>query len=230
VVEQVLLASGALDGVPEGAAHANLATISVALADRLEAAFRDRGAGYVAAPVVGRPDAAAMGRLHVLLAGAPEATARVRPLLELVGQAVWPLGDRASLANVVKLACNLSIASTIETLGEAGALAKAYGVDPALLYDVMTGTIFGSPVYRTYSQIIAEGRFDPAGFALSLGLKDVRLALQAGEARHAPLPLASLLRDHFIEAIAAGDQDKDWAALAELALRKAGLAGPDRAG
>lgn len=224
VVEEVLLTPGRLEAIPEGVAHVNLATISVALADRLEAAFRDRGASYVAAPVLGRPDVAAQGQLHVLLAGAPEAAAKVRPVIELFAKAVWPLGDQASRANVVKLACNFAIASTIETLGEAGALAKAYGVEPAALYEVMTGTLFGSPVCKTYARIIAEGRFSPAGFAMPLGLKDVRLALQAGEARHAPLPLASVLRDQFIEAIAMGDRDKDWAALSQLCLRKAGLA------
>jgi 3-hydroxyisobutyrate dehydrogenase-like beta-hydroxyacid dehydrogenase len=157
------------------------------------------------------------------LAGPPEAAAKARPLIETFAREVWPLGETASHANVVKLACNFTIASTIETLGEAATLAKAYGVETATLYEVMIGTLFGSPVYKTYSKIIADGRFSPAGFAMPLGLKDVRLALAAGEARHAPLPLASLLRDHFLQAIATGDKDKDWAALSQLALRNAGL-------
>ncbi len=87
----------------------------------------------------------------------------------------------------------------------------------------MTGTLFAAPAYKTYAPIIAEGRFSPPGFKLPLGLKDVRLAMQAGEAKHTPLPLASLLRDHFIEAIAAGEGDKDWSALSTVAFRQAGL-------
>jgi 3-hydroxyisobutyrate dehydrogenase-like beta-hydroxyacid dehydrogenase len=223
VVEEVILASGALDQARAGTVHVSLATLSVALAQKLEALHLEKGLGYVAAPVLGRPDVAAAGGLNVLVAGAPDAVARVRPLLDLFAKAVWPLGDEAYRANVVKLACNFSIASMIETLGEAGALAKAYGVEPAALYEVMTGSLFAAPAYKTYAPLIAEGRFTPAGFKLPLGLKDVRLALQAGEAKHTALPIASLLRDHFIEAIAAGDGDKDWSALGGAAFRRAGL-------
>jgi 3-hydroxyisobutyrate dehydrogenase-like beta-hydroxyacid dehydrogenase len=222
-VEQTILQSGALDDAPAGAIHVNVATISVALAQRLEQAHADKGLGYVASPVLGRPDVAAAGELNALVAGPPEAVAKVRPLIELFAKAVWPVGDEAHKANVVKLACNFALASMIETLGEAGALAKAWGVEPETLYGVMTGTLFAAPAYQTYAPIIVEQRFTPPGFKLPLGLKDVRLALQAGEAKHAPLPVASLLRDHFIEAIAAGDGEKDWSALSEVAFRKAGL-------
>jgi 3-hydroxyisobutyrate dehydrogenase-like beta-hydroxyacid dehydrogenase len=86
----------------------------------------------------------------------------------------------------------------------------------------MTGTLFAAPAYKTYSDIIAHERFTPPGFKLPLGLKDVRLALAAGEAQHTPLPIASLLRDHFIEAIALGDGEKDWSALAAGAFRRGG--------
>src|SRR5262249_7341215 len=123
----------------------------------------------------------------------------------------------------VKLACNFSLAAMIETLGEAGALAKAHGVEPAALYEVMTGTLFAAPAYRTYASLVAGQRFTPAGFKLPLGLKDVRLTRQAGEAKHAPLPIASLLRDQFLAAISAGDGEKDWSALAGMAFRNAGL-------
>jgi 3-hydroxyisobutyrate dehydrogenase-like beta-hydroxyacid dehydrogenase len=221
-VESAVLESGALEAARPGCIHVNLATISVALAEGLEAAHRARGLGYVAAPVLGRPDAAAAAQLNVLCAGAPDAVALVRPLLDLIGRAVWPLGDAARQANVVKLACNFALASMIETLGEAGALANAYGVEPAALYEVMTGTLFNAPAYKTYSALIAERRFEPAGFALPLGLKDVRLALAAGDAAQAPLPIASALRDAFLEALAMGDGHKDWSALASGAFRRGG--------
>jgi 3-hydroxyisobutyrate dehydrogenase-like beta-hydroxyacid dehydrogenase len=222
VIEQVVLGSDALDRARGGLVFVNLATVSVAFAQRLTAMMAERSLGYVAAPVLGRPDVAAAGALNVLCAGAPEAVERVRPLLEAFAKAVWPLGDEPFRANVVKLACNFALAGMIETLGETAALAKAYGVEPADLYAVMTGTLFAAPAYKTYSEIIAGAKFSPAAFKLPLGLKDVRLALAAGESEHVPLPLASLLRDHFIEAIAHGDQDKDWAALAEGAFRRSG--------
>ncbi|MDB5419590.1 MAG: 6-phosphogluconate dehydrogenase NAD-binding [Phenylobacterium sp.] len=222
VIEEVILASGALDQARPGLVHVNLATVSVAFAQRMEAEHARRGLGYVAAPVLGRPEVAAKGQLNVLCAGPPDAVARVQPLLEAFAARVWPLGDEAHRANVVKLACNFALASMIETLGEAGALVRGYGVAPAALYEVMTGSLFASPAYKTYGPLIAEGRFTPPGFKLPLGQKDMRLALAAGEAVHTPLPLASLLRDHFIEAIAQGDGDKDWSALALGAFRRAG--------
>ena len=223
-VEQVILATGALVAARRGMVHVNLATVSLALARRLADLHAERGLAYVAAPVLGRPDVAAAGQLHVLCAGPAEAVARVRPLLETFGRQVWPLGEDPVRANAVKLSCNFMLASMIETLGEAAALASAYGVPPADLFGVATGTLFAAPAYKTYSDIIAARRFEPAGFKVPLGLKDVRLALQAGEARDTPLPIASLLRDHFIAAIANGDADKDWAALAEGAFKRAGRA------
>ncbi len=220
VIEAAILESGALDQARKGLIHVNLATVSVAFAQQMVEAHMARGLAYVAAPVLGRPDVAAAGLLNGLCAGPPAAVAKVRPLLEEFTRAVWPLGDDPVRANVVKLACNFALASMIETLGEAGALVAAYGVEPGDLFEIMTGTLFAAPAYKTYSEIIAGARFTPAGFKLLLGLKDVRLALQAGEARDTPLPIASLLRDHFIEAIATGNADKDWSALAAGAFRR----------
>ena len=222
-LREVLVDSGALDRAAPGLVHVNMATVSVALAQELAALHAARGLGYVAAPVFGRPEAAAAGGLHVIAAGAPEAVARVKPLLEAVGASYWPLGDAPERANVVKLAGNFTLASMIETLGEVGALAKAWGVEPADAFEVLTSTLFAAPAYKTYAPMIAEGRFEPAAFKLPLGQKDVRLALEAGEARNVSLPIASLLRDHFIEAVAAGDGEKDWSALGGGAFRRAGL-------
>jgi 3-hydroxyisobutyrate dehydrogenase-like beta-hydroxyacid dehydrogenase len=218
VIEALIVESGALDEAREGLVHVNLATISAALARRMDDLHRARGLAYVAAPVLGRPDVAAAGQLNGLCAGAPGAVAIARPLLEEFTRAVWPLGDDPVRASVVKLACNFALASMIETLGEAGALVAGYDVAPADLYAIMTGTLFAAPAYNTYAEIIAGA----PGFKLPLGLKDVRLALQAAEARDTPLPIGSLLRDHFIESIANGDGEKDWAALAAGAFRRSG--------
>jgi 3-hydroxyisobutyrate dehydrogenase-like beta-hydroxyacid dehydrogenase len=223
-IEQAILAPGALDRARKGLIHVNLATISLALARRLTELHAERELVYVAAPVLGRPDVAAAGELNVLCAGEATAAAHGRPLLQIFAKGVWPLGEDPVRANAVKLACNFALASMIETLGEAAALVSAYGVEPADLFGVMTGTLFAAPAYKTYADIIANRRFTPAGFSAPLGLKDVRLALQAAEARHTPLPVASLLRDRFIEAIALGGADRDWSVLAEGAFRNAGRA------
>jgi 3-hydroxyisobutyrate dehydrogenase-like beta-hydroxyacid dehydrogenase len=222
VVESVVLNSGALDAAKPGAIHVNVATISVALADRLERLHRDRGLSYVAAPALGRPDVAAAGNLIVLAAGETVAVDRVRPLLALFARRIFPMGEQSSRANVVKLACNFALAAMLETLGEAGALAATNGVAPETLFEVMTETVF--PAYKTYAPLITERRFRPASFALPLGFKDVRLALQAAEAKHAAMPIASVLHDQFLAAIAHGDSELDWSALSMVAFRAAGLA------
>jgi 3-hydroxyisobutyrate dehydrogenase-like beta-hydroxyacid dehydrogenase len=222
VVESVVLNSGALDAAKPGAIHVNVATISVALADRLERLHRDRGLSYVAAPVLGRPDVAAAGNLIVLAAGETVAVDRVRPLLALFARRIFPMGEQSSRANVVKLACNFALAAMLETLGEAGALAATNGVAPETLFEVMTETVF--PAYKTYAPLITERRFRPASFALPLGFKDVRLALQAAEAKHAAMPIASVLHDQLLAAIAHGDSELDWSALSMVAFRAAGLA------
>ena len=222
-VREVILDRGLLQGVRKGLVHVVSSTISVALARELEAAHEKAGIGYVAAPVLGRPDVAAAGALNVLAAGRPDAVARIQPLLEAFGARIWPIGEAPHLANVAKLACNFSLAAAIETMAEAFALARRHDLEPRILMEVFTGSLFAAPVYKTYGPMIVEQRFEPAGFKLPLGLKDVRLALEAGEAAGAPLPFASILRDNFVDAISHGDADKDWSAIAAVAMRRAGL-------
>ena len=219
----VLIEQGALERLPRGAVCVNLATVSVAAAKELSRLAGERGLGYVAAPVFGRPEVAASARLNIVVAGEAAAVARVRPALEAIGERIWPVGSEPERANVVKLAGNFMIASALETMGEAAALARAHGVTAQQLLEVLTGTLFAAPVYQGYGRLIAEQRYTPAGFALALGLKDVRLALQAGEGAHVPMPFASVLRDRFLEAVAAGESDHDWSSIAELSARHAGM-------
>lgn len=222
-IRDVIVAPGALDRAAKGLVHIVSSTVSVGFAEALEDIHRKAGVGYVSAPVLGRPDVAAKGELNVLAAGAPDAVERVRPALEAFGKQVWPIGERPHLANVAKLSINFMLAAAIETMAEAFTLAEKHGVDRHQLLDVITGTLFAAPAYKTYGAFVADRQFEPANFKLTLGLKDVRQAQQAGEAVGAPMPIASLLRDNFIDAVAHGDGDKDWAALAGVAIRRAGL-------
>ena len=222
-LREVMIGAAALDRAPRGLVHASMSTISVALAEDLAARHRQRGISYVAAPVFGRPDAAEAGKLNILAAGDEAAIDRLQPLLDVMGQRTWRLGAEPQRANACKLAGNLMIACAIEAMGEAAALGRAYGVAPSDLLDILTGTLFASPVYKGYGGSISAARYEPAGFKLRLGLKDVRLALQAAEAKNVPLASASAIRDNLLEAMAAGDGDKDWSALAEVSSRRAGL-------
>ncbi|KSW23095.1 MULTISPECIES: NAD(P)-dependent oxidoreductase [unclassified Pseudomonas] len=220
----VLLDSGALDSARPGLIHLSMATLSVALVGELAERHRQRDVAFIAAPVFGRTDVAAAGKLNILAAGPAEAIAEVQPLLDLMGQKTWPLGDDPLSAAAVKIAGNFMIASAIEAMGEASALAKGFGVVPAQLLEIMGSTLFNAPVYRNYGALIAEQRYEPAAFRLVLGLKDVGLALAAGQSRHVPLPFASVLRDNLLEAVAQGDGERDWAALAQVAMRRSGQA------
>ena len=222
-VRSVILDQGVLEAAPPGLIHINLTTVSVALAREFAELHRERNIGYVAAPVFGRPDAAAAGKLNVVVAGDPEAVQRAQPALAAVGQKVWSVGDRAESANAVKVAGNFMIAAAIESMGEAVALTRAHGIGAKEFLDILTNTLFAAPVYQGYGAMIAAERYKPAGFEVTLALKDIRLALSAAEAVNVPMPFASILRDSLLEVIASGASDKDWAALAELAARRAGL-------
>jgi 3-hydroxyisobutyrate dehydrogenase-like beta-hydroxyacid dehydrogenase len=222
-VREVFFDGGLLDAMDPGTVHVNHATISVALARQLADEHAKRGLGYIAAPVFGRPDVAAAGKLNMLVAGAPGVVEKVRPLLEIMASRLWPMGDDPARANVVKLAGNFMIVSAIESLAEASVLARAYGVDAADFVEMMTSTLFAAPVYQIYGKAMAEQRFTPPGFALPLGLKDVMLAQDAAHAEQVPMPLAGVLRDSLTEALADGAEGMDLAALARVAERRANL-------
>jgi 3-hydroxyisobutyrate dehydrogenase-like beta-hydroxyacid dehydrogenase len=212
-----------LDGAPQGLVHVNLATISVALARELDARHRGRGLGYVAAPVFGRPEAAGAGRLTIVAAGEPAAIARVEPLLDVIGQRIWVMGTEPERANVVKLAGNFILAVAVEAMAEASAMAWRHRIAPADLLDVLTNGVFTGPAYRLYGALIAKEQYEPAGFRLSLMLKDIRLALAAADATGVPMPLADVVYEALLQAVAYGHADSDLAALAAVAARRACL-------
>jgi 3-hydroxyisobutyrate dehydrogenase-like beta-hydroxyacid dehydrogenase len=211
-----------LDHAPRGLIHVNMATISVALAEELAHDHAARGLQYVAAPVMGRPDVAAAAKLTIIAAGPAEAIDRVQPAFDAIGQKTWRLGSLPQHANVVKLAANFTLASAVETLGEAAALVAGHGVAAQDYLDVITSSAFPGPVYQGYGKMIAEARYEPALFKARLGLKDVRLALAAGDAISTPLPIASVVRDSLLDAVAHGDGEKDFAVLGKVAARRAG--------
>lgn len=219
----VLGGSGLLAGLEKGAVHVSSSTLSVALSERLAEAHAKAGQRYVSAPVFGRPEAAEAKQLWVVAAGAKADVERCRPLLEALGRGLSVLGERASSANVVKLSGNFLIASMIEALGESFALARKSGVEPQVFLELFQSVFARSPIFERYAVLIAHEQYEPAGFKLRLGLKDVRLVLEAAGAAQVPMPLASLLHDHYLGGVARGRGDLDWSALGALAAERAGL-------
>ncbi len=215
--------SGVLSSLRKDSIHVSLSTISVALSDRLSAEHAKAGQQFVAAPVFGRPEAAESAKLSVVAAGPSASVERCKPLFESMGPKLLVVGERPSMANVVKLCGNFLIATVLESLAESLTFARKSGVDPQMLLDFLTTTMFTAPVYKSYGELIVQGKHEPAGFALPLGLKDVRLVLQAAESAGVPMPIASVLRDRFITALARGNQDKDWSVIGRVAAEDAGL-------
>lgn len=222
-VEAVVYGDGGLlESLAKGAVHVSSSTISVALSKRLASDHACVGQRYLSAPVFGRPDAAAAGKLFVIAAGAPGVVESVSPLFDAVGQRTFDMGEQPEAANLVKLSGNFLIMSVIESLGEALALVGKGGIDKRQYLEMLTSTLFSAPVYKTYGTLIIEDKFEPAGFAASLGQKDIRLALAAAEELKVPLPVASLLRDRFLSLLAQGGDELDWSAIGRLAVRDAG--------
>ena len=221
--EAVVFGDGGVLSSPGKPIHVSMSTISLALADRLTAAHAAAGSPYISAPVFGRPAVAQAGELFVMPAGPKDAIEKCQPLFDVIGQRSFPLGDRPSAANVVKLCGNFMIVSAIESLAEAMTLAGRHGVEKAALLEILTGTLFGTPLYRTYGAILVEERYRPAGFAAPLALKDMNLATAAATDARVPMPLLSLVRDHLLATIAREGDDIDVSGIARTVEANAGV-------
>ncbi len=224
-VEEVTLGEhGLINRLSPGGIHLSMSTISPDTAARLAEEHQRRGSVYVAAPVLGRPEAAAARKLQIIVAGPPAAKERVRPILQALGQGIWDYGEQPSAANVVKVAANFLIVATMESLAEAMALVDKRGVVEKDFLSMLTQTVFACPIYQTYGEAIVERRYMPAGFRLALGLKDLNLVLQTADSAKAPMPIASLTHDRALAAMAKGRGDMDWVSLTLGVFEDAGLA------
>jgi 3-hydroxyisobutyrate dehydrogenase-like beta-hydroxyacid dehydrogenase len=222
VMGELGLAGPLLEKAAKGLIHVNLATISVAFARELAAAHRKAGLAYISSPVFGRPEMAESAQL-VLVAGGDEAALKtMQPVFDKIGARTVVM-DAPEKANLFKIAGNFMIASELEAIGEAFALLRKGGVDPSVFHDVLSGRLFTGAVFKAYGAMILNRVYEPAGFALTLGLKDVNLARAAAEGLGVTMPTAELLKNQYNEAIAWGWQDRDWAAIGEVPAKKAGV-------
>jgi 3-hydroxyisobutyrate dehydrogenase-like beta-hydroxyacid dehydrogenase len=210
-------------GLQRGALHVSMSTIAVSTADQMSATHRALGQRFLCAPVFGRPQAAAAAKLFVVAGGDPADVTTATPLFQAISQRVFQVGATPSAASLIKLCGNFMILSAIEAMGEAMALAEKGGIPKQQLYEVLTGSVFDSLVYRLYGDILVNGRYRPAGFAAPLGLKDMRLAGECAEALRVPMPLLNVLRDHLLQTIAQEGDDIDWSGIARTAAKNAGL-------
>ena len=214
---------GLLEGLPAGGLHISMSTIAVATAERIAGQHATRGQRFLSAPVFGRPEAAVAAKLFVVAAGSGVDFEFAGPLLGALSQRVFYVGQTPARANLVKLCGNFMILAAIEAMAEAMALAQKGGIPKQLLLEVLTGTLFDSPLYRNYGAALVEERFRPAGFAAPLGLKDMRLVGQSAEALRVPMPLLNTVRDHLLQTIGTEGEDADWSAIGRTIAKNAGL-------
>jgi 3-hydroxyisobutyrate dehydrogenase-like beta-hydroxyacid dehydrogenase len=214
--------AGLAAGLPPGAIHLSMSTISTAAASLLASEHARYGQGYVAAPVFGNPDAAKARQLYIVAAGVPADVARCQPILDILGQKTFVVGTDPGAANLVKLLGNMMSATALEMLGEVVAVVRKRGLDPKPFIDIMTSTMFGGRAHKIYGDKIARQTYAP-GFVLPLVLKDVRLALAEAEKAGVPMPSVGVVRDRLITGIARGYGELDWTALGLVAAEEAGL-------
>lgn len=223
-LESVVFGPGnVLESLPPGGVHISMSTISVAISRRLAAAHQEKRQHYVSAPVFGRPEAAAAAKLFIVAAGPANQIERCRALFDALGQKTFLAGEEAPGANLIKLTGNFLITTVIESLAEGFALVRKSGLDANQFLEILTNSLFAAPIYRTYGGLIAADKFEPAGFKMPLGLKDNRLLLTAAEEANVPMPMASLVRDRFLAALALGLGESDWSAIARISAQEAGL-------
>lgn len=218
-IRTVVLEPDLLGGARAGLVHVVASTISVAFSQDLVAAHARAGIGYVAAPVLGRPDVAAKGELNILVGGAPQAIETVRPILEVIGGRIWPMGAEAPTANAAKIACNMMITMAIEAMAEAVVLTEGNGLPRDRFFELILGTLFGSRSYQVYSANIAAGNYEP-GFKATLGLKDLRLGREAATAMGRTLPMLDAVHGRMQETVDAGLGDRDWSAMAKFTIKQ----------
>lgn len=215
--------TGLLASMKPGAVHASMSTILPATAKRLAQAHAEHNTTYVAAPVFGRPEAAAAGMLWICLSGPDDGKSRLLPLLDTLCQQHFDFGTAPEAANVVKLAGNFMIASAIESMAEAFVFGEKNGLGQKELSEFFGNTIFACPIYKNYGRIIAEKRFEPAGFRLALGRKDVQLVAETARASNVPMPVLATLLNRYTARMAKGGGEQDWTSIAIDVANDAGL-------
>lgn len=215
--------AGMCESLPAGSIHLAMGTYGVAAIRALESAHRDAGQILVAAPVLGRPDLAAAGQLGIVPAGPEEAVGRCEPLFQRIGRRSFVAGSAPEAATAIKLANNLVLGGAMIAMAEGFSLVRKYGVDPQVLYDVMTEGLFSAPAYKGYGRTMVDGTYDRVGSPITVGLKDANLIQAAADIAKVPLPGLNVYRDRLLGAVAHGDGDKDQAALAREQARACGL-------
>ena len=203
--------------------HMSHSTISSDLVNRLQRAHLKANVPFINAPVLGRPDKAAVGELIAVAAGPRPYFDAAKPVLDAFSVNQYWVGDAPSQAAITKLAVNFLVAASLESLAESFAMVRCAKIDPERFLSLLTETIFSAPVYHAYAPLVAREASPSPCFKTTLGLKDISLAQSEAHDLGANMPMATLIADQLQVAISAGFGDDDWSSLAKVAARNAGL-------
>ncbi|MEO8885069.1 MAG: NAD(P)-dependent oxidoreductase [Mucilaginibacter sp.] len=199
-----------LQTLPKNAVHISMSTISPEVSEQLASLHAAQGNNYIAATVFGRPEAAAAKKLWICVSGNSLAKEAAKPILENLGQGIFDFGETAGGANVVKIAGNFMILSSLEIMAEAYTLAEKNGLDRKQVSDFFSSTLFSAPIFQNYGKLIASKQYEPVGFKTKLGYKDARLTFKLAQQSEIPMPVAGVVHNRLLTAIAQGGGEQDW--------------------
>jgi len=211
LLETVLGDNGILKKLSKNGIHISMSTISPGTAQLLAKHHKEGGSHYLAAPVFGRPEAAAAKKLFICISGDQKSKEIAKPILESLGQGIFDFGEDAGGANVVKITGNFMIMASLEIMAEAYTLAEKHGLDRLKVAEFFGSTLFNIPIFQNYGKLIAGKHYGPVGFKSKLGYKDARLAFKLSQQSETPMPLATAVHNRLLAAVAKGWGDKDWA-------------------
>ncbi|KXW55461.1 MAG: NAD(P)-dependent oxidoreductase [Betaproteobacteria bacterium] len=214
---------GILANLNKQAIHISMSTVSPELIEKLSQEHENHEQKFLSAPVFGRPEAALSRKLWVVMSGKQSVKEEVKEVVNALGQGVFDFGEKVSAANLIKIAGNFMILSMVEAISESLALLEKNGVERQSFIDFITSTLFNIPIYQNYGKIIAQRQYEPAGFKLELGLKDVNLMHEASSNARVPMPIVDILYSRFLTSIAKNRAHFDWSAIELIAAENAGL-------
>jgi 3-hydroxyisobutyrate dehydrogenase-like beta-hydroxyacid dehydrogenase len=201
---------GILEKLPKNGLHISMSTVSPETSRLLAKQHQDTGSKFLSAPVFGRPEAAAAKKLFICVSGDPKSKEIAKPILDCLGQGIFDFGEDAGGANVVKVAGNFMIMASLEMMAEAFTMAEKNGLDRAKVADFFGSTLFNAPIYQNYGKLIANKQYQPVGFKAKLGYKDARLAFRLSQTSETPMPIATIIHNRLMAAVAKGWGETDW--------------------
>ena len=201
---------GILEKLPKNSLHISMSTVAPETSKSLAKQHHDAGSQFIAAPVFGRPEAAAAKKLWICISGDQKSKEIAKPILECLGQGIFDFGEDVGGANVVKIAGNFMIMASLEIMAEAFTLAEKNGLDRLKVAEFFGSTLFNAPIYQNYGKLIANKQYEPVGFKAKLGYKDARLAFKLSQQSETPMPVATAIHNRLLTAVAKGWGETDW--------------------